>query len=40
MKYVIDIDGTICEEVGDVIDRNPYLDRIAQINELFLAEII
>ena len=29
MKYVIDIDGTICEEVGEVIGRKPYLDRIA-----------
>ena len=35
MKYVIDIDGTICEEVGEVIGRTPYLDRIAQINKLY-----
>ena len=32
MKYVIDIDGTICKEVGEVIGREPYLDRIAKIN--------
>ena len=25
MKYVIDIDGTICKEVGEVIGREPYL---------------
>ena len=34
MKYVIDIDGTICKEVGEVIGREPYLDRIAKINKL------
>ena len=32
MKYVIDIDGTICKEVGEVIGREPYMDRIAKIN--------
>ncbi len=35
MKYVIDIDGTICKEVGDVIGREPYEDRIKQINKLY-----
>ena len=35
MKYVIDIDGTICKEEGDVIGREPYLDRIKQINKLY-----
>lgn len=35
MKYVIDIDGTICREVGDVIGREPYEDRIAKINKLY-----
>ena len=35
MKYVIDIDGTICKEVGEVIGREPYLDRIAKINKLY-----
>ena len=34
MKYVIDIDGTICEEVGEVIGRKPFTDRITQINKL------
>ena len=28
MKYVVDIDGTICKEDGDVINRTPYKDRI------------
>ena len=35
MKYVIDIDGTICEEVGEVIGRPPYKDRIEYINKLY-----
>ena len=35
MKYVIDIDGTICEEVGEVIGRKPFTDRIAKINKLY-----
>ena len=35
MKYVIDIDGTICEEVGEVIGRKPFKDRITQINKLY-----
>ena len=35
MKYVIDIDGTICKEVGEVIGREPYMDRIAKINKLY-----
>ncbi len=34
-KYVIDIDGTICKEVGEVIGREPYMDRIAKINKLY-----
>ena len=33
MKYVIDIDGTICKEVGEVIGRKPYMDRIEKIGE-------
>ena len=32
MKYVIDIDGTICKEEGKVIGRKPYTHRIKQIN--------
>ena len=35
MKYVIDIDGTICKEVGKVIGRPPYKDRIKKINKLY-----
>ena len=35
MKYVIDIDGTICKEQGKVIGREPYLSRIKQINKLY-----
>lgn len=35
MKYVIDIDNTICKEEGPVIDRQPYLKRIAFINSLY-----
>jgi|TARA_Y100000310_G_scaffold108632_1_gene106996 hypothetical protein len=34
-KFVIDIDGTICEEVGAVIGRTPYKDRIEKINKLY-----
>ena len=35
MKYVVDIDGTICKEIGDVIGREPYKDRIKKINKLY-----
>tara|TARA_R110000765_G_scaffold252651_5_gene353936 strand:+ start:1199 stop:1480 length:282 start_codon:yes stop_codon:yes gene_type:complete len=35
MKYVVDIDGTVCKEVGSVIGRTPYIDRINQINKLY-----
>ena len=35
MKYIIDIDGTICKEIGEVIGREPYLDRIVKINKLY-----
>jgi|TARA_B110000208_G_scaffold121996_1_gene148900 hypothetical protein len=35
MKYVIDIDDTICREEGLVISRQPFLNRIAKINELY-----
>ena len=35
MKYVVDIDGTICKEDGDVINRLPYKDRIQKINKLY-----
>ena len=34
-NYLIDIDGTICKEVGEVIGREPYVDRIEKINKLY-----
>ena len=35
MKYVIDIDGTICTmENGNYAFAKPYMDRIQKINEL------
>lgn len=36
LVYVIDIDDTICKEEGDVIGRKPFMERIKQINELYL----
>jgi len=37
MKYVVDIDGTICESVsdGDYSKSIPMPDRIAKINKLY-----
>ena len=35
MKYVFDIEGTICKEEGDVISRKPYIERINKINKLY-----
>tara|TARA_R110000751_G_scaffold286066_1_gene390463 strand:- start:411 stop:734 length:324 start_codon:yes stop_codon:yes gene_type:complete len=35
MKFVIDIDNTICREEGPVITREPFKDRIEQINKLY-----
>lgn len=38
MKYVIDIDGTICDKPEDVNDYSisvPKLDRIEKINKLY-----
>lgn len=35
MKYVIDIDGTICTEIGNVEERIPYKNRIEYINKLY-----
>ena len=36
MKYVIDIDGTICTNTnGDYKNAKPYLNRIEMINHLF-----
>ena len=35
MKYVIDIDDTICKEEGPVIGRKPFEDRIAKVNKMY-----
>lgn len=41
MKYIIDIDGTICKEVilqdgkKDYSKHVPYMDRIARVNALY-----
>lgn len=36
MKYIVDIDGTICTNTeGDYINAKPYKDRIKEINRLY-----
>lgn len=36
MKIVIDIDGTLCDEISPNIEfREPYLDRIAILNAMY-----
>jgi hypothetical protein len=35
MKYIIDIDNTICKEEGPVINRKPWTDRVEKINQLY-----
>ena len=35
MKYVIDIDGVICNEDVDVLERSGYYERIKHINSLY-----
>jgi hypothetical protein len=36
MKYIVDIDNTICEtQGGDYANSKPLLDRIAKINALY-----
>ena len=43
MKYIIDIDGTICKEViipnsggkKDYANHIPYMDRIARVNRMY-----
>jgi hypothetical protein len=36
MKYIIDIDGTICTNTyGDYQNAEPYMDRIEYLNNLF-----
>jgi len=36
MKYVIDIDGTICHSNDAYIDSIPFEERIEKINKLYL----
>lgn len=41
MKYIIDIDGTICDSYdGDYINSIPKFDRIDKINKLYDDNII
>ena len=35
MKYVVDIDGTICSQEKDYSKAQPFLDRIQKINNLY-----
>jgi len=41
MKYIIDIDGTICKEIvlangrKDYVNHIPYMDRIERINRMY-----
>jgi len=36
MKYLVDIDGTICNNTfGDYQNAQPFVDRIAHFNNLF-----
>lgn len=35
MRYIVDIDGTICESDGDYPNARPYYDRIDKINALY-----
>ena len=35
MKYVIDIDDTICKEEGPVVGRKPFVNRIEKINKMY-----
>jgi hypothetical protein len=35
LKYVVDIDDTICKEEGEVATRKPFPERIKQINKLY-----
>lgn len=36
MKYIIDIDGTICTNTqGDYANASPMMDRIAHFNDLY-----
>lgn len=35
MKYVVDIDGTICSQEKDYSKAQPFLNRIEKINNLY-----
>ena len=36
MRYVVDIDGTICSQTASAYhDAEPYIDRISHINDLY-----
>lgn len=35
MKYVVDIDGTICSQEKDYSQAQPFVDRIEKINKLY-----
>lgn len=36
MKFMVDIDGTICTNThGDYVNAQPFMDRIAHFNKLF-----
>ncbi len=35
MKYVVDIDGTICSQEKDYSKAQPFLDKIEKINNLY-----
>lgn len=35
MKYVVDIDGTICTQVENYAEAMPLLNRIEKINQLY-----
>ena len=35
MKYIVDIDGTICRNRGDYPASTPLRDRIEKINQLY-----
>lgn len=35
LKYIFDIDGTICSQEQNYSDAQPYMDVISQINKLY-----
>lgn len=34
MKYVIDLDGTLCTQEQDYSKAQPFMDRISKVNQL------